>query len=785
MNGSLMDTTCIQITAEDTVEVSFLNISSISGIEYFDNLKYLKCNNNSLISMPPLPGTLTYLKCNNNLISGALLLPNLLNYLDFSFNAISAISQVPSPLIVLYGQNNQLTSLPSLSNALSILKCADNQLTSLPALPNNLSNLDCSNNYITNLPALPNSMVQLDCTSNQISTLPALPSGLMGLGCGQNQLTTLPTLPNSITIMSCHGNQLTSIPALPSALSSFNCSQNLLTNLPPIPNGLLNLFCYYNQLTILPSLPNSLVILDCANNQLINLPPLPASLTSLICPNNQLTWIPAVPVFMNTFFTNDNNILCFYNLPQVSSGGLIYNNPNLSCVPNITNYSLGLQLCLNNNTSNNPNNCNAVNISGKIYTDQNSNCSYDNTDLGANNIPVNLLDSLNNTIAQCYTYNGVYGFSSLQPGTYQVKIESGQLPILFTCGQSNSQYVTLDSANQTINNINFSLACESGYDIDLQSVFAQNIVFPGQLHHLYTDISNNENWYNLDCDSSISTGTVTIEMYGPVSYVSPLPGALTPQVNGNILTYNISNFNNLTIQSFGLKLLTDTTAQAGDQICVHVEINPTPMDGDTTNNVYDFCYNVVNSYDPNMKEVFPVNVSPGYDDWFTYTIHFQNTGNAPAFNIRLRDTLDANLDINSFEVRGYSHPAQISINGNILTVRFNNIMLPDSTTDYEGSMGYFQYRLKPLPNLPNGTQIENTAYIYFDYNAPIITNTTQNNFDLTVKTKDIIKEEEHYVLYPNPSAGIFMFKDNKSIKTVEVFNMMGELILSQGNAKII
>jgi uncharacterized repeat protein (TIGR01451 family) len=186
-----------------------------------------------------------------------------------------------------------------------------------------------------------------------------------------------------------------------------------------------------------------------------------------------------------------------------------------------------------------------------------------------------------------------------------------------------------------------------------------------------------------------------------------------------------------------------------------------------------------------MKEVYPVNVLPGFDDWFNYTIHFQNTGNAPAFNIRLRDTLDTNLDINSFEVLGYSHPAQISINGNILTVRFNNIMLADSTTDYEGSMGYFQYRLKPLPNLPNGTQIENTAYIYFDYNAPIITNTTQNNFDMTVKTNDIKLDEAQFVLYPNPSTGLFMFKENKNIKTVEVFNMLGELVLSQGNAKII
>jgi hypothetical protein len=56
---------------------------------------------------------------------------------------------------------------------------------------------------------------------------------------------------------------------------------------------------------------------------------------------------------------------------------------------------------------------------------------------------------------------------------------------------------------------------------------------------------------------------------------------------------------------------------------------------------------------------------------------------------------------------------------------------------------------------------------------------------MTVKTNDIKLEEEHYVLYPNPSNGIFMFKENKNIKTVEVFNMMGELVLCQGNAKII
>jgi uncharacterized repeat protein (TIGR01451 family) len=267
---------------------------------------------------------------------------------------------------------------------------------------------------------------------------------------------------------------------------------------------------------------------------------------------------------------------------------------------------------------------------------------------------------------------------------------------------------------------------------------------------------------------------------GPVTYVGPSSAALTPVVNGNTFTYNIANFSSLNPNSFDLLFQTDTTAQAGAQICVNVNVLTSPTDFDSLNNVFNFCYQVVNSYDPNMKEVYPVNVLPGYDDWFTYTIHFQNTGNAPAFNIRLRDTLDTQLDVSTFEMLGYSHPAVVSLNGNILTVRFNNIMLPDSTTDYDGSMGYFQYRIKPLSNLPNGSQIENTAYIYFDYNAPIITNTTQNNFDITVGQFTLSGNENPIVLFPNPSSGIFYFKESSNIHAVEVFNLLGEKVFVQG-----
>ncbi|MEI6522799.1 MAG: T9SS type A sorting domain-containing protein [Bacteroidota bacterium] len=665
------------------------------------------------------------------------------------------------------------------------LDCSDNFLSSLPTLPNSLTILNCYGNQLNSLPTLPNSLLELYCFENLLSSLPVLPNSLTYIDCYDNQLTSLPTLPSSLNVLICYSNQLSSLPILPDSLTVFQCSYNQLSSLPALPNSLTVLNCGYNQLSGLPALPDSLTGLLCSNNQLSSLPALPNSLTVFNCSYNQLNSLPSVPNLMQSFVINNNNISCLVNLPaEVINAALIFNNP-FTCVPNQTAYSLGLPLCIDADPVNNPNNCPSSNITGAVYTDLNVSCSYNAVDLNSQNVPVKLYDNQNNLLAQSFIINGVYSFANLLQDTFQVKIDTTNFPITMACGQSSIQIVTLDSANQTIQNINFPVVCNAGNDVYVLSVSRSGWVFPGQIHTLETNITDNETWFNIACDEGNTSGIVTINVIGPVSFAAPAPGALTPTVSGNTFTYTISDFNTLNPNSFGLRLLTDTTAQATDQICVHVEISLNPTDADTSNNVYDFCYNVVNSYDPNMKEVYPVNVLPGYDDWFTYTIHFQNTGNAPAFNIRLRDTLDTQLDLNTFEVLGYSHPANVGISGNILTVRFNNIMLPDSTSDYEGSMGYFQYRIKPTPNLPNGSQIRNTCYIYFDYNAPIITNTTENNFDITVPVKSIVTTENSFSLFPNPSTGVFTFIDIKNINSVEVYSILGEKILSQTNQKTI
>ncbi len=137
------------------------------------------------------------------------------------------------------------------------------------------------------------------------------------------------------------------------------------------------------------------------------------------------------------------------------------------------------------------------------------------------------------------------------------------------------------------------------------------------------------------------------------------------------------------------------------------------------------------SYDPNDKLVNP-NRMNGYtlfEEDLIYTIRFQNTGNAEAYDVVIRDTLDANLDPTTFQVISSSHEEVLSTfmeENQYLTFEFRNIFLPDSTSDFEGSQGYVNYRIKTKEGLPEMTEINNTAGIYFDLNPPIITNTTEN-----------------------------------------------------------
>ncbi|MBL0054325.1 MAG: T9SS type A sorting domain-containing protein [Bacteroidetes bacterium] len=243
--------------------------------------------------------------------------------------------------------------------------------------------------------------------------------------------------------------------------------------------------------------------------------------------------------------------------------------------------------------------------------------------------------------------------------------------------------------------------------------FAKVKIFAG-------DISNH---YGLHCAAGTS-GAVQIIITGPASYIVTVNGALTPTLNGDTLTYTIADFGLVDFDNdFQIQVQTDTLAQLGQQVCFEVNVTPTIGDNNPANNTLTHCFTVVNSYDPNLKSVYPVNTIADKDGKLTYTIQFQNTGNAPAQHIYVMDTLDAALDASTFELLAYSHQPQVQLIGNNLRFNFPNINLPDSVNDEPNSHGYVQFSIKLHDSLPLGTTVNNTSFIYFDFNPPVQTNT--------------------------------------------------------------
>ena len=136
------------------------------------------------------------------------------------------------------------------------------------------------------------------------------------------------------------------------------------------------------------------------------------------------------------------------------------------------------------------------------------------------------------------------------------------------------------------------------------------------------------------------------------------------------------------------------------------------------------------AYDPNDKRVQPAGYEEPHfiavDQELEYTVRFQNTGNSPAINVVVEDTISEFLDISTLDIKGASHNMQVEINESERLIRFvfPEIMLPDSTCCLEESQGFVAFAMAPLVGLADGTEINNDAYIYFDNNEAIITNET-------------------------------------------------------------
>jgi len=415
-------------------------------------------------------------------------------------------------------------------------------------------------------------------------------------------------------------------------------------------------------------------------------------------------------------------------------------------------------------------NCNSI-IGEITYDENNDGC--DPADQEVSGFMVNANDGTDDL--KTYSSNGNYTLGAIgtnftvsvmnYPSYYSVSPASQNVTFTTSSTEVVDFCVT---ANQSIEDLNITLlptgGARPGFEADYQLV----------VENLGTQ--------------NVTNATVTVDFDDAMqSFVS---ASVTPtSTTANQLSFDITNLQPLTNQKidFTQQTFQPPTVNGGDILSFTATVTPNANDNTPTDNVFDFDQVVVNSYDPNDKQVLQGEeiYEEETDEYLDYLIRFQNTGTASAINVRILDTLHPKLDYSSLKPVSASHNYHIEITDeNQVEFIFDGINLPDENTNEPASHGFVAYKIKPKNDVAVGDFIEGDARIYFDFNAPIITNMVSTEIIDDLST-DRYTFESSISLYPNPTRNILNIeiKSKAEIKKLKLFNLNGIQIETVVNNK--
>jgi uncharacterized repeat protein (TIGR01451 family) len=410
-------------------------------------------------------------------------------------------------------------------------------------------------------------------------------------------------------------------------------------------------------------------------------------------------------------------------------------------------------------------------VPGKVYWDEDSDCELDQTEYRIPNVRIDIQPG--NGVVWT-NQNGEFGVV-LEPGNYTFE-HSAQNPwYLINDCQPNGIPVTVVEDSSAVD---ICFADSIVPVVDLSATIATNAI--------------NACFQNSQIVSICNEGTVpatNVEVLVQIPDFTGTSNANFSMTSDSTWTLTIPLLAAGECQNYHFYgTAACDSSMIGQVACLSVDLGNVPNDIDLVNNYMSFCDSVGVSYDPNDIRVLSQNQVEGWrhqefiddDDHMTYMVRFQNTGTGPAYNVIVHNPLSEYLDHQSIELIASSHTYYAQMIDGELRLHFLGIELPDSASDPIGSQGYFIYSIRqPLGN-PMGTVIENQAEIYFDFNAPVATNTTENEILLITGNSDI--ELSEITLYPNPTTGELLLSNSNPrnvIQCVEVLDAQGRLLLKE------
>ena len=339
---------------------------------------------------------------------------------------------------------------------------------------------------------------------------------------------------------------------------------------------------------------------------------------------------------------------------------------------------------------------------------------------------------------------------------------------------ANGYNLTLNASTNGVTNIDFGLTPTSNLE-DLSVSITTFFFRPGFNTRIFLDYKN---------EGTVPQVPQIDLTHDPLlSYTGMASPAISSQT-ANILSWLLGSLAPSQTRGAWAEVNTPITAILGDTVCNSVLIMPTANDMAPANNSDTAKSAITGSYDPNDKQVSPSGEGENGDipletQKLTYKIRFQNTGTDTAFTVVIRDELDENLDLTTLSTLGASHNWSFVVEEDRrVKWTFNNILLPDSNTNEPASHGYISYSIKLKENLPVNTRIENTAGIYFDFNSPIITNTTVNTLVIDNTSVEELIHGFKLTIWPQPANDWINFESEKPIFNGQIylFDLQGRKI---------
>jgi hypothetical protein len=332
---------------------------------------------------------------------------------------------------------------------------------------------------------------------------------------------------------------------------------------------------------------------------------------------------------------------------------------------------------------------------------------------------------------------------------------------------------TLDlSEGDEVNNLDFALQPDGIHhdlSVNMFNIFPDRPGFSNEYTVEYNNIGNT-------CVDDISL-EITLDERLTIDSLSAADYSITDNtiiINAGELCFPESG-------SFQIFHTLDDTVSIGSILQSDVSISSSEEDQTPENNSLVFESEVFGAYDPNDKWVDKEEITPQFitdDKKLEYRIRFQNTGNFFAERVVITDEIDENLDLSTLEILSYSHDMELSVEGRTAFFTFDEIFLPDSSSNEAESHGFVRFRIAPNDDLSLGDFIDNTAAIYFDFNEPIITNTVTTTVvdALSLKNFEVVEPR----LYPNPAVSSIQISwpVDADVKNLAVFDITGKVVLS-------